>query len=158
MTRILKYFDHSYGMIECTSLEGRTNVKSQLWISVKSSCLLYRRKGKCFLVFKIFIFRTTISACSLYWNFIAKVYDKWRYKGTLIFHQEILSWFEKPKKKPENILVDYDYNGGIVSNFKCYLADWGFDHCSCQVWVFLHASKSIWISYILLMQDNKRYK
>ena len=28
-------------------------------------------------------------------------------------------------KKPENILVDYDYNNGLVTDFKCYLGDWG---------------------------------
>ena len=37
----------------------------------------------------------------------------------------ILSLFEKPNKKPENILVDYDLNDTAVSNFRCYLADWG---------------------------------
>ena len=30
-----------------------------------------------------------------------------------------------PEKQPDNILVDYDLNGTSVSNFKCYLADWG---------------------------------
>ena len=35
------------------------------------------------------------------------------------------SWFEKPKYQPDNILVDYDYNAATVSNFRCYLADWG---------------------------------
>ena len=33
--------------------------------------------------------------------------------------------FEKPKRQPENILVDYDFSGSKVSNFKCCLADWG---------------------------------
>ena len=31
----------------------------------------------------------------------------------------------KNQKQPENILVDYDYNGAWVSNFRCNLADWG---------------------------------
>ena len=28
-------------------------------------------------------------------------------------------------KKPDNILVDYEYTGGCVSNFRCLLADFG---------------------------------
>ena len=31
----------------------------------------------------------------------------------------------KPKTKPDNILVDYDLNEGVVSNFSSILADWG---------------------------------
>ena len=31
----------------------------------------------------------------------------------------------KTKNKPDNILVDYDYKDGVVSNFKCILADFG---------------------------------
>ena len=47
-------------------------------------------------------------------------------KDFSVFHNsKIKSWFGKPKEQPENILVDYDFNGDIVSNFKCYLADWG---------------------------------
>ena len=32
---------------------------------------------------------------------------------------------EKPKNQPDNILVDYDFTDGKVSNFQCHLADWG---------------------------------
>ena len=38
----------------------------------------------------------------------------------------------KTKEKPDNILVDYDLIGGVVSNFACILADWGtagVHHC-----------------------------
>ena len=31
----------------------------------------------------------------------------------------------KTKEKPDNILVDYEFHGGTVTNFRCYLADWG---------------------------------
>ena len=31
----------------------------------------------------------------------------------------------KTENKPENVLVDYDNHGGVVSNFRCILADWG---------------------------------
>ena len=31
----------------------------------------------------------------------------------------------KTENKPENVLVDYDERGGVVSNFRCILADWG---------------------------------
>ena len=31
----------------------------------------------------------------------------------------------KPKKQPDNILVDYDFDGTEVTNFRCCLADWG---------------------------------
>ena len=31
----------------------------------------------------------------------------------------------KTEIKPENVLVDYDEQGGVVSNFQCILADWG---------------------------------
>ena len=43
----------------------------------------------------------------------------------------VLSSFEnlyhdsKTKKQPDNILVDYETNGGTASNFTCILADWG---------------------------------
>ena len=29
------------------------------------------------------------------------------------------------RKKPENILVDYQVRNGAVTNFDCFLADWG---------------------------------
>ena len=32
---------------------------------------------------------------------------------------------KKPKTQPENILVDYDFDGENVWDFECYLADWG---------------------------------
>ena len=32
---------------------------------------------------------------------------------------------KKTKNKPQNILVDYDIKGGVASNFRSILADWG---------------------------------
>ena len=43
-----------------------------------------------------------------------------------------LTLITKTKEKPDNILVDYDLIGGVVSNFACILADWGtagVHHC-----------------------------
>ena len=39
--------------------------------------------------------------------------------------QNLTLFQKKTKNKPENILVDYEDNSGIVSNFACSLADWG---------------------------------
>ena len=46
---------------------------------------------------------------------------------TLLVQRNIsnLTLLQKTKNKPENILVDYEDNSGTVSNFACFLADWG---------------------------------
>lgn len=36
-----------------------------------------------------------------------------------------LSLIYRTKKKPDNVLVDYDLQDGKVANFSCYLSDWG---------------------------------
>ena len=46
-------------------------------------------------------------------------------KVFLVFIFSSLTLIQKPKNEPENILVDYDLNGAVVSNFACILADWG---------------------------------
>ena len=43
----------------------------------------------------------------------------------LVFKVVKLDFNKKPKDKPDNILIDYDLNGGVVSNFSSILADWG---------------------------------
>ena len=46
-------------------------------------------------------------------------------KDSLVSHCWKIDFIWKLKKKPENILVDYDFNGATVSSFKCCLSDWG---------------------------------
>ena len=47
-------------------------------------------------------------------------------KDLLVFWKVyILNSISATKSKPENRLVDYDYKGGVVSKFRCILADWG---------------------------------
>ena len=56
-------------------------------------------------------------------------------KELMVFYHDNLdsktaTW--ENEKQPENILVDYNFDGTTVSNFKCYLANWGTSsrfHC-----------------------------
>ena len=45
--------------------------------------------------------------------------------SSLELSSNIVEFCLKTKNKPGNVLVDYDDQGGKISNFKCYLADWG---------------------------------